>query len=91
MGHGQSRGVADQYLFCALRVLGGQNIHSDAVIFRQLSLQFLGSLFGEVNFLAAMAVDDEDLAAYQRENGFFCFQFGNQHITSSPLQRFCPS
>ena len=37
------------------------------------------------------AIDDEDLAANLGKQGFFCLQFGNQHITSSPLQRFCRS
>ena len=71
-------------------IVGGDAAGHAAGI-RQLLLKFIGGGFGEIDFPAAVAVDDEDLAANLGKQGFFCLQFGNQHITSSPLQRFCRS
>ena len=57
----------------------------------QLLLQSLCLMLGETDFLTAVAVDDEDLTGGQGLDGLFCFQFGNQHLTSSPLRRSCPA
>ena len=59
-------GVAD--------VVGGENAHDLAFRF-QLLLQSLGFLLREADFLAAVAVDDEDLAGSQGADDLFGFQF----------------
>ena len=78
--HGEILVVAD--------VLGGEDAGDDT-LGGQLGLEGVGLSLGEPDLPAAVAVQDKDLALEKLAQSFRGFQFGDQHITSSPLLRFC--
>ena len=80
----------DSQILVIADVLGGEDA-GDTTLGSQLGLEGIGLSLGEADLPAAVAVQDEDLALELGTQSLSGFQFGDKHLTSSPLQHFCPS